>query len=91
MSITKSGFNTVFGNKAAYIGTITLTDQASGAVQVLGYVDNAIVSKNSMVDGEQSYTVTINYASGGTATDGYIRISSATSGDVFTVFVVGRP
>lgn len=91
MSIAFSGERTVFGNKAVAIGTITLTDQASGAVQVLGYVDNAIVSKNANGDGVNTYTVSVNKASGATATDGYVRISSATSGDVFTVFVWGRP
>jgi len=91
MSIAFSGEKTTFGNKAVAIGTITLTDQASGAVQVLGYIDNAMVSKNAMVDGEQTYTVYTNQASGATSIDGYLRLASATSGDVFTVFAWGRP
>lgn len=88
-SIAFSGDKTVFGNKAIAIGTVTLTDQASGAVQVLGKIDNAIVSKNSLTAAENTYSVHVNEASGATSTDGYLRIGSAASGDVFTVFVWG--
>lgn len=89
-SIAFSGEKSTFGNKAVAIGTVTLTDQASGAVQVLGYIDGAVIN-NKAQDANQTWTVAYNAASGGTSTEGYLQIKSAASGDVFSVFVWGRP
>jgi hypothetical protein len=91
MAISFTGVDGVMGNKRYAHGTVTLTDQASGAVQIPGiaYIDAATVAPGSVWAGA-TYSVGINQGSGATTIAGMLHIASATSSDVFSVSVYGR-
>lgn len=83
-----TGSKSTWGNKKVAIGTLTLSGIASGACQVLGYIEGAVVGNK--VIGAATYAVAYNEMSGTTAADGWIHIKSATAGDVFSVIAFGR-
>lgn len=83
-----TGSKTTWGNKKIAVGTITCSGIASGACQVLGYIETAVIGNKAI--GAATYAVGYNEMSGATAADGWIHIKSATAGDVFSVIAVGR-
>ena len=90
MSIAFSGVDGVSGERRYAAGTVTLTDQASGAVQIPGIGKILAANVSPQTWAGATYAVGINEGSGATSIDGQLHIKSATSGDVYAVYVVGR-
>lgn len=90
MAVTFTGSYTVFGDKIVSIGNATLTDLTSGAVALPGLsrIEYALVCTKSGASAGVGYTVNANSA--GSATNGSILISSASTGGVYSVFAIGR-
>lgn len=90
MAVTFTGSYSVFGDKIVTVGNATLTDLTSGAVALPGlkYIDYALVCTKSGASAGVGYSV--NAASGGTASNGSILISSASTDGVYGVFAIGR-
>ena len=78
------------GNKAAWSGYVVMSGLVSGAVQLLGKIENAFVQARSG-DADTSFSVDINMGSGATALDGYLDVRSGIDGDEYNVFVIGQP
>lgn len=91
MSIAFVGASGVQGEKRYACGTVTLTDQASGAVEIPGisYIEGGTVGIGGAWGGA-TFAVGFNEGSGATAINGMLHIKSAASGDVFGVHIVGR-
>lgn len=91
-SISYTGSNSVWGNFRVSFGVITMTDQASGAVEIPGMktLVHALVTRGSAMGVADSYTVNINTNSGGSTVGGWLQIKSGVSANVFNVLAIGN-
>lgn len=90
MAVSFTGQYTVLGNLRCVIGKATVTTITSGAVAIPG-INRLIGAVACPVSAATAgFSLDINAASGGTATDGYIRIKSASTGGVYSVIAFGN-
>lgn len=91
MALTFSKTITVFGDQRVSYGTATMDGVTSGAFDTgLDVVNGLSITPASTTTTTYAYQVAKNAASGGTATNGYVQITTATAGDTFHVVAFGK-
>lgn len=90
MAVTFTGFYSVWGDRVVSFGDATLTSQTSGAVEIPGMkrIEFAQVTYKSAASAGLGWVINANSA--GSSVDGYLQITSASTGGIYSVIALGR-
>ena len=91
MALSCTWTQTVFGDRRAAFGTVTVSGQTSGAIQTpLSIIQGGSVVIQSAASAVPGFIPAFNINSAGAAANGYVKIATCTAGDTFNVFVFGE-
>lgn len=90
MAVTFTGNYSVWGDRVVAFGDATLTDITSGAIALPGLkrIDFANVVIKSAASAGFGWVINVNSA--GSATDGFLQITSASTSGIYSVIALGR-
>jgi hypothetical protein len=92
MAVTCSSWTqTVFGDRRAVFGTVTVAALTSGAIQTpLSIIQGGAVTPQSQASAVPTPYIQFNIGSSTTAINGSLHIGTCTAGDAFNVFLFGE-